>query len=104
MTNVMFWSLVPAAIGVFLLIAWLTDRALCAIERVYRRWACRREMARMREEMLRPRAFAYRDGDVFVSGTAANEYDMQSQIDAERRQQLEGLATAQDKQTRRIVH
>lgn len=44
--NWLFWSLVPAAVGVFLVIAWLTDRALCVCERIYRRWACRREMAR----------------------------------------------------------
>ena len=94
MTNVMFWSLVPAAIGVFLLIAWLTDRVLCAIERVYRRWACRREMARMRKEIKS--ALIYRV-TIPEGKTVSLNYDS-------RRLELDALATAQDKQTRRIVH
>ena len=115
--NWMFCSLFPAAIGAFLLIAYLMDRALCACERLYRRRACRREMARwqkVRDECELCKTVLSPHPHVAIREVSTLESQSQSymvvgnrlyvmEIDR-RRQELDALATAQDKQTRRIVH
>lgn len=92
MLTLAFWSLVPVAVGTFLLIAWVTDWTCRQIQSAYRRWACRREIHRTLADCV-----AHGRGWMRVSHSADGVIDIE-------RLTLESLATAQDKRERRIVH
>ena len=86
-----FWLLLIPVVLTFGLIAWATDRALCAGERAWRRYRVRREMRQMLTARLREREKAYTGPD------PSTFYPMT-------RKQLDGLATSQDKHFRKGVH
>jgi homoserine kinase len=93
--NGLFWLLLVPAVLTCGLIAWATDRTLCLLQRRYRRAAARREMARMNRELLA----ALRQNPSFV---AAIQVEMEDELIALRRKQLDNAATSQDRYSRRI--
>lgn len=111
----LFWQLFVAAVLTFGLVAYLTVRVLDGCLAVYRRWACRREMARREEERLardeEARFLALWNA---LPDNAEGEYHRRCLIEARdlepsiyirnRRAELDGAATAQDKAERRLVH
>ena len=90
-----FWLLLIPAVLTFGLLAWATDRTLCLLERHYRHAAARREMAKMNRELLA----ALRQNPSLV---AAIQIEMEDELVALRRQQLDNAATSQDRFSRRI--
>lgn len=88
--NGLFWLLLIPAVLAFGLIAWATDRTLCALQRTWRRRQVRKEMT---HSTLEQESAAIQ---LVIDVSRAEERD--------RRYQLESLATAQDKRERRILH
>ena len=87
----LFWLLLIPAVLTFGLIAWATYRVCCAIERAYQRRQVQKEL----QAMLRHEADLLDD----IMADLRHLHDTRLN-----RGQLDALATAQDKATRRIVH
>lgn len=96
--NGLFWLLLIPAVGTFGLIAWTTDRLCRSGLQVYRRWAVRREIRSRRAD-----TFIVIDGIAVRSDL--RDYEQRQLVEMmNRRAELDGLATSQDKAARRIVH
>lgn len=95
----LFWQLFAAAVLTFGLVAYLTVRVLDGCLALYRRWACRREMARAAVKIKMRVIESY---DIGYDGVKRNRVSHAPEDSASRRVELEGLATAQDKRERRI--
>ena len=115
-----FWLLLIPAVLTFGLIALATDKTLCLIQRAWRRYQVRRctRPHTMGSYGKMPRHTTYESAcvEMHANGILPQEYAERWRIyrqagqlsqmleDLDRRLELEGLATAQDKAARRIVH
>ncbi len=97
--NSTFWLWLIPAVLTFGLIAWATDRALCRCERAYRHWQARREMHKAAGQIKMRVIETY---DIGYDGVKRNRVSHAPEGSVSRRVELEGLATSQDRWSRRI--
>jgi hypothetical protein len=96
--NRLFFTLYVPAVVVLLLLGMLAGYVAELCEKYYRRWQVRKEMQTAPRHTPETRIIG---GETLTRDTAGHWY----RVDIlQRRRELDGLATAQDKATRRIVH
>ena len=91
--NGLFWLLLIPAVLTFGLIAWGTVRVYEGVERLIRRWIVRREMKHI---VVGIAAERLQKGDAITFGEDGRIYR------SRRQQELDAIATSQDRYSRRI--